>query len=206
MKNKKLVLASGEIFYGMGYASDVETIAEIVFNTSMVGYQEIVTDPSYYNQIVVMSYPLIGNYGVNQDDIESRRVFLSGLVIRDYNDYPSNFRSQKELQKLLKENNVPLISDVDTRKMVRIIREKGSMPALITDALTPNDICFQKLQEYKYQRNQVSSVSHTEVITYDVLDYKYVVVCIDFGCKYNIIRKLNAFKCKVIVVPYTKKY
>ena len=206
MKNKKLVLASGEIFYGMGYASDVETIAEIVFNTSMVGYQEIVTDPSYYNQIVVMSYPLIGNYGVNQDDIESRRVFLSGLVIRDYNDYPSNFRSQKELQKLLKENNVPLISDVDTRKMVRIIREKGSMPALITDALTPNDICFQKLQEYKYQRNQVSSVSHTEVITYDVLDYKYVVVCIDFGCKYNIIRKLNAFKCKVIVVPYDTVY
>lgn len=190
----------------MGYASDVETIAEIVFNTSMVGYQEIVTDPSYYNQIVVMSYPLIGNYGVNQDDIESRRVFLSGLVIRDYNDYPSNFRSQKELQKLLKENNVPLISDVDTRKMVRIIREKGSMPALITDALTPNDICFQKLQEYKYQRNQVSSVSHTEVITYDVLDYKYVVVCIDFGCKYNIIRKLNAFKCKVIVVPYDTVY
>ena len=166
MKNKKLVLASGEIFYGMGYASDVETIAEIVFNTSMVGYQEIVTDPSYYNQIVVMSYPLIGNYGVNQDDIESRRVFLSGLVIR----------------------------------------EKGSMPALITDALTPNDICFQKLQEYKYQRNQVSSVSHTEVITYDVLDYKYVVVCIDFGCKYNIIRKLNAFKCKVIVVPYDTVY
>ena len=90
MKNKKLVLASGEIFYGMGYASDVETIAEIVFNTSMVGYQEIVTDPSYYNQIVVMCYPLIGNYGVNQDDIESRRVFLSGLVIRDYNDYPSD--------------------------------------------------------------------------------------------------------------------
>ena len=155
----------------------------------MVGYQEIVTDPSYYGQIEGMSYPLIGNYGVNQDDIESRQIFLSGLVIKDYNDFPSNFRCQKELQKLLEENNVPLISDVDTRKMVRIIREKGSMPALITDALTPNDICFQKLQ---YSPDKLSNSIHILWLTV------FVRICI--------LKSVNRKNCQIVYAEFFHWY
>ena len=134
--NKKLILEDGSEYYGYGFGSDKEHVMEIVFNTSPVGYQEIVSDPSYTYQTVVMSYPLIGYYGINNDDFETKIPTIGGLVVREYNDKPSNFRSCKTLSDLMKQFDIPGISGIDTRKLSRSIRNGGSRKALITDIST----------------------------------------------------------------------
>ena len=134
--NKKIVLEDGEEYLGYGFGANVESICEIVFNTSMVGYQEIVSDPSYTYQMVVMTYPLIGNYGITDDDYETGKPSIGGLVVREYNDHPSNFRYTKTLSEYLEENNIPGIYGVDTRKITRSIRDKGSRKVIITDIST----------------------------------------------------------------------
>ncbi len=123
--NKKIVLEDGEEYYGYGFGADIERISEIVFNTSVVGYQEIVSDPSYTYQMVVMTYPLIGNYGITDEDYETRIPTIGGLIVREYNDLPSNFRYTKTLSEYLEENNIPGIYGLDTRKLTRSIRDKG---------------------------------------------------------------------------------
>ena len=120
--NKKIVLENGNEFFGYGFGADIEAINEIVFNTSMVGYQEIMSDPSYTDQMVVMTYPLIGNYGITDEDYETKFPTLGGLIVREYNDVPSNFRYTKTLSEVLEEHNIPGISGVDTRQITRIIR------------------------------------------------------------------------------------
>ena len=117
--DKKIVLEDGEEYYGYGLGADKETICEIVFNTSMVGYQEIVSDPSYTYQMVVMTYPLIGNYGITDDDYETKQPTIGGMIVREYNDHPSNFRYTKTLSEYLEENNIPGITGIDTRKLTR---------------------------------------------------------------------------------------
>lgn len=134
--NKKLILEDGSEYYGYGFGSDKEHVTEIVFNTSPVGYQEIVSDPSYTYQTVVMSYPMIGNYGINNDDFETTIPTIGGLVVREYNDRPSNFRSCKTLSELMEQFDIPGISGIDTRKLSRSIRDSGSRKALITDVST----------------------------------------------------------------------
>ena len=124
--NRKLVLEDGSEYYGYGFGADSEKICEIVFNTSMVGYQEIVSDPSYTYQMVCMTYPIIGNYGINDDDFEAKKINIGGLIVRDYTDMPSNFRYTYTLSELLEENDVPGIYGVDTRKINRSIRDLGS--------------------------------------------------------------------------------
>lgn len=200
---RKLVLENGMEFYGKGFGSDGEKIAEIVFNTSMVGYQEILSDPSYCGQIVVMTYPLIGNYGLADDDYESKNIHISGFVVREYNDIPSNFRSTKTLGEAMEENNVVGISDIDTRELARIIRDQGSMRCMITDVNKDKNECIKELKNTPYLTDQVSRVSTKKVWYSRVRDSKRTIVAIDCGIKLNIVRKLNEDLCNVIIVPYT---
>ena len=128
---KKIVLENGREFYGWGFGADKEAINEIVFNTSMVGYQEIVSDPSYTGQMVVLTYPLIGNYGMTDEDYETKVPTMGGLIVREYNDTPSNFRYTKTLSDVLEENDIPAIQGVDTRRITRIIRTEGAQKVMV---------------------------------------------------------------------------
>ena len=130
---KKLVLEDGREFYGYGYGADVERVCELVFNTSMVGYQEILSDPSYTGQIVVMTYPLIGNYGITDEDFETKFPSIGGMVVRECNENPSNFRYTKTFSEVLDEQGIPCISGVDTRMITRIIRDEGCQRAAIVN-------------------------------------------------------------------------
>lgn len=202
MKEKMLVLENGKVFYGEGFGADCTKIAEIVFNTSMVGYQEILSDPSYYGQIVLMSYPLIGNYGLADEDYESKGVYLNGFVVREYNDLPSNFRYTKTLGEVMGDSGAAGISGVDTREIVRIIRDEGSMRAMITDADRCIDECIYDIKEYEISDRPAEAVSTKKTWHARTRNPEYTVVAVDCGIKYNIIRKLNQCGCNVTVVPF----
>lgn len=201
--NKKIVLADGTEFYGQGFGADREAVNEIVFNTSMVGYQEILSDPSYTDQMVVMTYPLIGNYGITDDDYETKFPSIGGFIVHEYNDLPSNFRYTKTLSEVMEENNIPGIWGVDTRQLNRIIRDKGTMQVIITNADTPKDEALARIAAHPIPHNQVSKVSCKKRWFARTPKHKYDVVAIDCGIKYNIIRRLNELGCNVTVVPYT---
>lgn len=200
--NKKIVLEDGEEYLGYGFGANVESICEIVFNTSMVGYQEIVSDPSYTYQMVVMTYPLIGNYGITDDDYETGKPSIGGLVVREYNDHPSNFRYTKTLSEYLEENNIPGIYGVDTRKITRSIRDKGSRKVIITDISTTKEEAIEKMKNYQIPKDAVSKVSCKKKWYARTANAKHNVVAVDCGIKLNIVRSLNKRKCNVTVVPY----
>ena len=200
--NKKIVLEDGGGGGGYGFGADKEAICEIVFNTSMVGYQEIVSDPSYTYQMVVMTYPLIGNYGITDEDYESKQPTMGGMVVREYNDLPSNFRYTKTLSEYLEENDIPGISGVDTRKLTRSIRDKGSRKVIITDITTSKEDALKKLKEYDIPKDAVSKVSCKKKWYSRTANYKYNVVAVDCGIKLNIVRSLNKRGCNVTIVPY----
>ena len=199
--NKKIVLENGQEFYGYGFGSNREAINEIVFNTSMVGYQEIVSDPSYTDQMVCMTYPLIGNYGMTDEDYETKMPTIGGLIVREYNDIPSNFRYTKTLGEVLDEYNIPGIYGVDTRKITRIIRDEGSQKVIITDADVSKEEALEKLKNYQIPTDMVSRVSCKKRWYSRTPNHKYDVVAIDCGIKLNIVRKLNEKGCNVTVVP-----
>ncbi len=200
--DRKLILEDGQEYYGYGFGSFHDKVTEIIFNTSPVGYQEIVSDPSYTYQTVVMAYPLIGNYGINDDDFETLVPTIGGLVVRDYNDLPSNFRSEKTLSELMEQYDITGISDVDTRKIVRSIRDLGSRKALITSASTSLEEGLEIIKNTTIPHDAVSKVSRKQAQRYQTGSYKYHVVAIDCGMKENIIRCLNERDCKVTVLPY----
>jgi carbamoyl-phosphate synthase small subunit len=200
--NKKIVLEDGEEYLGYGFGANVESICEIVFNTSMVGYQEIVSDPSYTYQMVVMTYPLIGNYGITDDDYETGKPSIGGLVVREYNNHPSNFRYTKTLSEYLEENNIPGIYGVDTRKITRSIRDKGSRKVIITDISTTKEEAIEKMKNYQIPKDAVSKVSCKKKWYARTANAKHNVVAVDCGIKLNIVRSLNKRKCNVTVVPY----
>ena len=200
--NKKIVLEDGEEYFGYGFGANVENICEIVFNTSMVGYQEIVSDPSYTYQMVVMTYPLIGNYGITDEDYETKQPTIGGIIVREYNDRPSNFRYTKTLSEYLEENNIPGIYGIDTRKLTRSIRDKGSRKVIITDINTGKEEALKKLKEYDIPKDVVSKVSCKKRWYSRTTNPKYNVVAVDCGIKLNIIRSLNARGCNVTIVPY----
>ena len=200
--DRKLILIDGSEYYGYGFGSCKEKITEIVFNTSPVGYQEIISDPSYTYQTVVMAYPLIGNYGIAEDDFETETPTIGGLVVRDYNDQPSNFRSQHTLSKIMKKYQIPGICGIDTRKLVRSIRDLGSRKVLITDAGTPLEEGIQKLKDYEIPKDAVSLVSRKTVEQFLVKNGVYHVAAIDCGMKQNIVRSLNRRGCNVTVFPW----
>lgn len=200
--NKKIVLENGAEFYGYGFGADKEAVNEIVFNTSMVGYQEIMSDPSYTDQMVCMTYPLIGNYGMTDEDYETKVPTMGGMIVREYNDLPSNFRYTKTLSEVLDEYSIPAISGVDTRKITRIIRDEGSQKVLITNADTPHEQAMERLAAYAIPHDMVARVSCKKRWYSRTPNHKYDVVAIDCGIKLNIVRKLNEKGCNVTVVPY----
>ncbi|MBR2277755.1 MAG: glutamine-hydrolyzing carbamoyl-phosphate synthase small subunit [Eubacterium sp.] len=199
--NKKIVLENGREFYGWGFGADKTAINEIVFNTSMVGYQEIISDPSYTDQMVCMTYPLIGNYGMTDEDYETRVPTMGGLIVREYNDLPSNFRYTKTLSEVLDEYDIPGISGVDTRTITRIIRDEGSQKVMICDADVPYEEAVKMVREYVIPTDMVKRVSCKKRWYSRTPNHKYDVVAIDCGIKLNIIRKLNEKGCNVTVVP-----
>ena len=199
MKKAYLVLKNGKIFEGISFGADTDTIGELVFTTSMVGYLETLTDPSYKGQIVIQTFPLIGNYGVIPEDFEGKPA-LSGYVVREYCVHPSNFRSEYELGKFLKDNGIPAIYGVDTRELTRILREEGVTTAAIYHEL-PKD--FSELESFTIT-NAVSAVSCDKPIKYDADGEKKFSVClIDYGAKGNIIRSLTKRGCCVTVLPHS---
>ena len=200
--DKKIVLEDGTEYIGYSFGAAREKVLEIVFNTSMVGYQEILSDPSYTDQAVVMTYPLIGNYGMNAGDYETQTPTIGALIVHDYNDEPSNWRSEESLGDVMKRYDITGISGIDTRKLNRSIRDFGSRKALLTDTDKPLKECLKILQETDLLHDQVKRVSCKEVKEYHAAEDKFHVVAVDCGMKQNIVRSLVKRGCRVTVVPF----
>ncbi len=199
-----LVLEDGRTFHGASFGADGETFGEMVFNTSMSGYQEILTDPSYAGQIVCMTYPLIGNYGVNEEDIESRRPWAEGFVVKEASRIASNWRSTESLQSYLQRNNIVGIERIDTRALVRHIRDKGAMRAAIsTIDLDPAKLLERVLASPDMKdRELATAVTVDEKFEYPSMDEtRFHVVAYDFGVKSNSLREFAKFGCHITVVP-----
>ena len=200
--NRKIILEDGQEYCGYGFGAAEDRVCEIVFNTSMVGYQEILSDPSYTYQAVVMTYPLIGNYGMAEDDYERDVPTLGALIVREYNDEPSNFRSKATLSEVMEKFGIPGISGIDTRKLTRSIRDHGSRKVLITDASTSLEAGLATLKATSIPTDAVSRVSCDRVMISYAEKHHYRVVAIDCGMKMNIVRSLNRRGCKVTIVPW----
>lgn len=197
-----LILEDGTTFEGVAFGADNASIGETVFTISMTGYQEIITNPSSYGQIMVMTYPQIGNYGINRDDFESIETAVTGLVVRELIEEPSNFRSGMCLDDLLKAKGIPGIQGIDTRKLTRILREKGPLKGILTAAgeTVLVDQVLAEVTAYALPRNLVARVSTKR--PYPSPGRGKRVVVIDYGMKHGILRELNKRDCDVIVVPY----
>ena len=214
-----LALADGSIFRGEAIGADGQTVGEVVFNTAMTGYQEILTDPSYAQQIVTLTYPHIGNTGTTPEDVESDRVWSAGLVIRDLPLVASNWRNTMSLSDYLKANNVVAIAGIDTRRLTRILREKGSQNGCIMvgdniseaaaiaaaqgfPGLKGMDLAKVVSTKEQYEwRSTVWDLKTDSHETIDAADLPYHVVAYDYGVKYNILRMLVERGCRVTVVP-----
>lgn len=223
MQNRpaKLALANGDVFSGQGFGAEGEVAGEVVFNTSMTGYQEILTDPSYNGQIVTMTYPLIGNYGINTEDVESRGLFLRGFIIRELCESPSNYRSTKTLDAYLKQNHVIGLQGIDTRALVRRIRTHGAMKAVLSTVDLDDASLVQKAQNSPdiVGQDLVKEVMFPEAREWETslselgrpVEFKSFaertdgphVVAVDYGMKLNIPRCLKEAGCRVTVVPGT---
>jgi carbamoyl-phosphate synthase small subunit len=199
-----LVLEDGKAFRGKSFGASGERCGEVVFNTSMTGYQEILTDPSYKGQIVVMTYPLIGNCGINKEDAESRGIFLEGLVVKEYSSIASSWRSQKSLGDYLKENNILGIEGIDTRELTLHIRKAGEMKVVLSTENLDEISLVKKAKDSLglVGIDLVKEVTGNRKYVWDKAQKnKYKVVVIDCGVKYNILAKLLENKCRVTVVP-----
>ncbi|MFC7061275.1 carbamoyl phosphate synthase small subunit [Halobacillus seohaensis] len=197
---KQLVLEDGTTFIGQGFGSDQESYGEVVFNTGMTGYQEVISDPSYCGQLVTFTYPLIGNYGINRDDFETVNPAILGVIVKEHCDHPSNFRSEETLDDYLKAKEIPGISGIDTRKLTKIIRQHGAMKAMITSIDQSVEKIVNMMKETPLPTDQVKQVS--TVKPYVVPGRGYRIVLIDFGMKHGILREFTKRNCHVTVVPY----
>ncbi|MGD0784804.1 MAG: glutamine-hydrolyzing carbamoyl-phosphate synthase small subunit [Sedimentisphaerales bacterium] len=209
-----LLLEDGTCFQGIAFGAEGRKCGEVVFNTAMSGYQEILTDPSYHEQIVTMTYPLIGNYGTNALDVESAKPFLSGFVVKENCQFPSNWRSGLSLDEYLKKNNIPAIEDIDTRALVMLLRSTGALKGIVCTDGTNLKSLKKELDEYPglVDRDIVKNVCTKKSYTWDkpvedefgqlhTSPSKYNVVAFDCGIKQNILRLLVSHGCKVTVVP-----
>lgn len=202
MKKVYLILENGKVFEGESIGAEGEVIGEVVFTTAMTGYLETLTDPSYYGQMVCQTFPLIGNYGVMEEDFESPHSFVKGYNVRDVCDTPSNFRSQGKLDDMLKKLGVIGICGIDTRELTKIVRESGVMNAIITDKPTLDPAKKKQLDEYVI-KDAVKSVSCTQKrVVCTVKKPKKRVALLDYGIKKNIIEKLARRGCEVTVFPH----
>lgn len=194
-----LILEDGTVFTGTSIGAEREVISEIVFNTSMTGYLEVLTDPSYAGQAVVMTYPLIGNYGICREDMESKRAWPDAYIVRELSRIPSNFRSEDTIQNFLKEYDIPGISGIDTRALTKLLREKGTINGMITT---------KEYTDHSEVLNRIKAYSVEGVVLKTTTKEKYVlpgngkkVALMDFGAKRNIARSLNERGCEVTVYP-----
>ncbi len=204
LKPGLLALEDGRTFRGRSWAADGESCGEIVFNTSMTGYQEVLTDPSYAGQIVCMTYPLIGNYGVNEADSESSRPWVEGFVVREASPIASNWRSEETLDSYLRRWNVVALEGLDTRALVRHIRDKGAMRSCISSIdLDEESLIAKARQSLPMENRELASVVTTRE-PYSVAaegPERFHVVCYDFGVKRNSLRELARRGCRITVVP-----
>ncbi len=197
MAKRFLVLADGSVYEGEAFGAQGDALGELVFNTGVVGYIETLTDPSYYGQIIMQSFPPVGNYGIIEEDFEGK-CLTSGYVVREWCDTPSNFRSQYDLDSFLKQHGVPGICGLDTREITQHIRDKGVMNALICDSV-PDDLTAIRAYRIK---DAVAHASAREVTVHaSAGGQSFRVILVDYGTKKGIIRELNARGCEVTVVP-----
>lgn len=196
-----LALEDGTVFEGVSAGAEGTAIGEIVFNTSMTGYQEAITNPEYYGQILTMTYPLIGNYGINDEDNESDRVHIRGLIVRELCKNPSNWRMNRTLESCLKKNNIVAIEGVDTRRLTEIIREKGVMNGMIaTEPEFDINVYIDQIKAYKV-KNAVNSVTCEKPYEQKAEDEKYRVALLDLGVIRSFVKTLESLGCTVAVFP-----
>ncbi len=217
-------MEDGTLFVGRSFTGHGEAVGEVVFNTSMSGYQEILTDPSYCGQMVTMTYPLIGSYGVNHEDIESDRIQVRALLVKEYQEYPSNYRSEKTLADYLKAGGIPGIEGIDTRALTRHIREEGAMKAALSTRDLDPDSLVEKARQYPDMTGLDLAKEVTchepmlwqnggprrletglEQFQWPERQGSYLVVAMDFGIKYNILRSLEQRGCTILVLPADTK-
>ena len=215
-----LALEDGTVFTGRSFTGHGESVGEVVFNTSMSGYQEILTDPSYCGQMVTMTYPLIGNYGVNDEDVESGRVHVKALLVKEYQEYPSNWRSQQSLADYLKASNIPGLEGIDTRALTRHIRLQGAMKAALSTFDLDPDSLVEKARQSPDMAGQdlVGEVTCEEPMLWEsghpvrldggldefqwpAINGKWRVAAIDYGVKSNIVRSLEKRGCTILLLP-----
>jgi len=215
-----IVLEDGTIFHGRSFTGPFETTGEVVFNTGMTGYQEILTDPSYCGQMVTMTYPLIGNYGINDEDIESGRIQVRALIVREYQHAFSNWRSDKSLVDYLKGNGVPGIEAVDTRALTRHIRLQGAMKAIISTEDSDKESLIEKVRQspgivgrdlvkevtckrpMQWKNNRLTELKvKLEEFKWPDSGSRYRVAAMDYGVKYNILRSLEKRGCEILLLP-----
>lgn len=203
-KSALLVLEDGRTFRGRSFGAEGEVFGEMVFNTSMTGYQEILTDPSYAGQIICMTYPLIGNYGVNEQDVESRKTWVEGFVVREASRISSNWRSTETLDSYLKRHKIVGIEKIDTRSLVRHIRDKGAMRAVISTTDLDEASLLEKVKNSPEMKNRelAGTVTIDEIYEFPAeSEEKFHVVAFDFGVKTNSLREFAKFGCRITIVP-----
>jgi len=206
MKKAMLATENGLVFEGRAVGAEGETTGELVFNTSMTGYQEILTDPSYAGQVITMTYPLIGNYGVNPDDVESRRPFVNGFVMRECCLEPSNWRAKQSLPEYLREHGIVAIDGIDTRRITKMLRTEGAKKCALSTVDLDGDRLVQKAIDSPDMAGSdyVKAVTVAEPFEWNPgAEAKFRVVAFDYGIKYNILRLLAEADCRVIVMPAT---
>ncbi|PKM78982.1 MAG: carbamoyl phosphate synthase small subunit, partial [Firmicutes bacterium HGW-Firmicutes-13] len=197
----RLVLEDGKFYYGESFGYEGEEGGEVVFNTGMTGYQEIISDPSYSGQIVTLTYPLIGNYGINPEDFQAKKPLIRGLVVREYCEYPNHWQASHTISDFLKEEKIIGLSGIDTRSLTRHLRNQGTMRGLITTLDFSDRELLDKVKD-------VPHLSDFDYVNYATAESPYVidgdgphVALLDLGCKYSIIKSLKELGCKVTVLP-----
>jgi carbamoyl-phosphate synthase small subunit len=199
----KLILENGMVFEGRAFGYIQEIVGEVVFNTGITGYQEVLTDPSYYGQIVTMTYPLIGNYGLNLEDIESQTPKVRGFIVREACDFPNNFRCEIKLDDYLRNNKIMALDQVDTRALTKILRNSGTMKGIII---------LEELSE-SYINKKLKAFSNNDAVSIVTTKEKYTipgagkhVAIVDYGIKSNIIRSFKQRNCKMTIFPAAASY
>jgi carbamoyl-phosphate synthase small subunit len=202
MNKAKLWLQDGTVFQGYNFGYELTnhySFGEVVFNTSMVGYQEIITDPSYYGQILTMTYPLIGNYGISRDDFESLRPMIKGLIVKNFCEFPSHFKKKSTIVEFLNEFKIPALSEIDTRKLTKLLRLKGNMKGVVTRDNISKEEAIELLNQ-SLPTDHVRQVSTKTPFHYQNKGPR--IILIDFGFKAAILRHLTERNCEVIVLPF----
>ncbi|MTI65264.1 MAG: glutamine-hydrolyzing carbamoyl-phosphate synthase small subunit [Firmicutes bacterium] len=197
-----LILENGKTFKGNAFGYLKESVGEVVFNTGMTGYQEVLTDPSYYGQIVTMTYPLVGNYGINLEDMESESSKVKGFIVREKSDKPNNFRCEMKLNGYLRQNKVIGLEGIDTRALTKILRNHGTMKGIITLRELSESQIKHKFDAF-HNKNAVDNVTTKEV--YEIEGNNKHIAILDFGIKKNIIRSFKKRNCKMTIFPADSK-